>query len=91
MRTPTPQVEEANASTIGSIRGVAAVEHQPGLAVPRVDGSSTLEQFLRLHPPSFKGEADPRGAESWLKKVTKIFDTMQTPDERQLTLVPYLF
>ena len=91
VRTPTPQLEEANESGSGSIRGEAAAEHQPDLDVPRVNGSSTLEQFLRLHPPSFKGEADPWGAESWLKKVTKIFDAMQVADERRLTLVPYLF
>ena len=91
MRTLTPQLGEANASGSGSIRGEAAVEHQLGLAMPHVDGSSTLEQFWRLHPPSFKGEADPRGAESWLKKVTKIFKAMQTTEERRLTLVPYLF
>ena len=82
MRTPTPQLGEANASGSGSIQGEAAAEHQSGVAMPRVDGSSTLEQFLRLHPLNFKGEADPWGTESWLKKVTKIFDAMQTTDER---------
>ena len=90
MRTATPQVEEANVSANGSIRGVPAVEHQPGLVVPHVDGSSTLEQFLRLHLPRFKGEVDPRGAESWLKKLTKIFYAMQVSNERRLTLVPYI-
>ena len=91
MRTLTPQLEEANASGSSSIRGEATTEHQSGVAVPRAEGSSTLEQFLSLHSPSFKGEADPRGAESWLRKVTKIFDAMQTKEARRLTLVPYLF
>ena len=90
VRTLTPQPEEANASGSVSIRGEAASDHQPDVDVPRVDGSSTLEQFLRLHPPSFKGEVDPQGVESWLKKVTKIFDAMQVADERRLTLVPYI-
>ena len=89
-RTPTPQMGEANASGSGSIRGEATAEHQSGVAVPRADGSSTLELFLRLHPPSFKWGADPQGAESWLKKLTKIFDAMQITDERRLTLVPYI-
>ena len=88
--TLNPQEEEVNVSVTGSIRGVVAVEHQRNQAVPREDGSSILEKFLRLHPSSFKGEADPRGAESWLKKLTKIFDAMQIPDERKLTLVPYI-
>ena len=43
-----------------------------------------------MHPSSFKGEADPRGAESWLKKLTKIFNAMQITDERLLNLVPYI-
>ena len=64
VRTRTPRVEEVNVSTTGSIQGVATMVHQLGLVVPRVDGSSTLEQFLRLHPLRFKGEEDPRGAES---------------------------
>ena len=59
-RAPTPQLVEAIASGTGSVRGEATAEHQSVMAVPRADGSSTLEQFLRLHPPSFKGEADPR-------------------------------
>ena len=90
VRTSIPQEEEVNVNGSGSIQGVAAVEHQLGLAVPRVDGSSTLEQFLRLHLPNFKGEVDPWGEESWLKKVTKIFDSIQVADERWLTLVPYI-
>ena len=49
-----------------------------------------MEQFLRLHPPIFKGEEDSWGVESWLKKLTKIFDAMQIIDERWLTLVPYI-
>ena len=91
VRTPTPQMGEANASGSGSIRGEVAAGHQPGVPVPRVDGSYTLEQFLRLHSPSFKGEADPWGAESWLKKVTNIFEAMHTTYQRWLTLVTYLF
>ena len=90
-RAPTPRLEEVVASGSVSVPGGATAEHQSGVAVPRADGSSTLEQFLRLHPPCFKGEADPRGAESWLKRVSKIFDAMQTSEERRLTLVPYLF
>ena len=41
VRTPTPQLEEANTSGSSSIRGEAAAEHQTGLAVPCVDVIST--------------------------------------------------
>ena len=89
VRAPTPQVEEEESAT-GSIQGKTAAVRQPNRVAPREDGSFILEKFLKLHPPIFKGESDPRGAEGWLKKLTKIFEAMQIPDERKLTLVPYI-
>ena len=59
VRTLTPQEEEVNVNVIGSIRGVAAAKHQPEWVVPRKDGSSIMEMFLRFHLPIFKGEEDP--------------------------------
>ena len=89
VRAPTPQVEE-EVSAIGSIRGEAAVVRQPNQVAPREDGSSILEKFLKLHPPIFKGESDPRGTKGWIKKLSKIFEAMQISDERKMMLVPYI-
>jgi hypothetical protein len=87
-RTPTPQLKEENVSVTGSIQSEVAAVRQPNRAVPHEDGSSILEKFLKLHPPIFKGESDPRGAKGWIKKPTKIFEVMQIADERKMTLVP---
>ncbi|MQM05963.1 hypothetical protein Taro_038783 [Colocasia esculenta] len=36
-------------------------------------GSSIMERFKRMAPPSFKGESQPLLAESWMREVEKIF------------------
>jgi len=33
----------------------------------RTNPHKALEQFQKLHPPAFKGEADPMQAEEWLR------------------------
>ena len=57
---------------------------------PREDGSSLLEKFLKLHPPVFRGKSDTMGPKGWIKKLSKIFEAMLIPDERKLTLVPFI-
>ena len=90
MRTPLAQSEEEDVSVASFIRGVATVVHRLNGDAPHSDGSALLEKFLKLHPPVFRGEVDPLGAEGWLKKLTKIFEAMQVPDEKKLILVPYI-
>ena len=90
MRTPPAQSEEEDVSVASFIRGVATAVHRWNGDAPHSDGSALLQKFLKLHPPVFKGEVDPVGAEGWLKKLTKIFEAMQVPDEKKLILVPYL-
>ena len=41
------------------------------------DGVRMLETFLRNHPPTFKGRYNRVGAQTWLKKVERIFRVMQ--------------
>ena len=60
----------------GFIRDVATVVRQMNREVPREDGSSLLEKFLKLHPPVFRGKSDTLGAEGWIKKLSKIFEAM---------------
>ena len=45
-----------------------------GVVAP--DGSWKLECFLKLHPPFFKGNPDPRVDEEWITSVKKLFDVM---------------
>ena len=73
MRTPPAQSEDENVSVASFIHGVATMVHRLNGDTPHSDGSSLLKKFLKLHPPVFKGEVDPLGAEGWLKKLTKFF------------------
>ena len=52
------------------------------------DGSSLGEKFMKLRPPVFRGKSDTLGPEGWIKKLFKIFEAI--PDERKLTLVPFI-
>ena len=76
MRTPPAQSEDEDVSVASFIRGVDMAVYKLNGDTPRDDGSALLEKFLKLHPPVFKGEVDPLGAEGWLKKLTKIFEAM---------------
>ena len=72
-RTPLAQSEEEDMSVANFIHGVASAVHKLNGDAPHSDGSALLEKFLKLHPPVFRGEVEPLGAEGWLKKLTKIF------------------
>ena len=50
------------------------MQHQPNAG--ENDGSRVLETFERNHPPIFKGRYDPDGAQTWLKKIERIFRVM---------------
>ena len=89
-RTLTPRVVEQDVGVAGFIREVATAVRQMNWVVSREDGSSLLEKFLKLRPPVFRGKSDTLGAEGWIKKLTKIFEAMSIPDERKLTLVPFI-
>ena len=90
VRTPPAQFEDEDVSVVSFIRGVVTLVHRLNGDTPHGDGSALLEKFLKLHPPVFKGEVDPLGAEGWFKKLTKIFEAMQVTDEKKLILVPYI-
>ncbi|MQL78603.1 hypothetical protein Taro_011050 [Colocasia esculenta] len=60
--------------------------------VPAQDhgGPSTMERFMRMLPPSFKGESDPLLAESWMREIEKIFRVIRCADEDKVTLATYM-
>ncbi|MQL75300.1 hypothetical protein Taro_007670 [Colocasia esculenta] len=45
------------------------------------DGSSIIEKFKRMPPPSFKGESQPLLTECWMREVEKIFRAISTRSE----------
>ncbi|MQM08094.1 hypothetical protein Taro_040947, partial [Colocasia esculenta] len=64
-----------------------------GLAqIPAQDhgGSSIMERFKRMFPPSFKGESDPLLAENWMREIEKIFRAVRCADEDKVTLATYM-
>ncbi|MQM03412.1 hypothetical protein Taro_036194, partial [Colocasia esculenta] len=53
-------------------------------------GSSIIERFKRMAPPSFKGESQPFLAESWMREVEKIFRTIMCAEEDKVSLATYM-
>ncbi|MQL89835.1 hypothetical protein Taro_022416 [Colocasia esculenta] len=52
--------------------------HVPVPQVHDHGGPSIMEKFKRMAPPSFKGESDPLLAESWMRKMEKIFRAIRS-------------
>ncbi|MQM19276.1 hypothetical protein Taro_052277, partial [Colocasia esculenta] len=53
-------------------------------------GPSIMELFKRMSPPSFKGESDPLLAESWMREIEKIFQTIRCAEDDKVTLAIYM-
>ncbi|MQM02299.1 hypothetical protein Taro_035068, partial [Colocasia esculenta] len=48
-------------------------------------GSSIMERFKRMAPPSFKGQSQPLLVESWMREVEKIFQAMRCAEEDKVS------
>ncbi len=66
----------ALAAALQAMAQVVGQQHNAGGG----EGVRMLETFLMNHPPTFKGRYDPDGAQTWLKKVERIFRVMQCSD-----------
>ncbi|MQM11344.1 hypothetical protein Taro_044251 [Colocasia esculenta] len=53
-------------------------------------GSSIMERFKRMAPPSFKGESQPLLAESWMREIEKIFQAIRCAQEDKVSLATYM-
>ncbi|MQM15229.1 hypothetical protein Taro_048169 [Colocasia esculenta] len=53
-------------------------------------GSSIMERFKRMAPPSFKRESQPLLAESWMREVEKIFRAIRCAEEDKVSLATYM-
>ena len=51
----------------------------------------SLDQFLRLSPPSFRGESDPKKADLWIVEMEKKFKVMRCLKEERVNLATYMF
>ena len=50
-----------------------------------------LEQFQKMKPPLFEGEADPLQAEAWLLQIEKILDVMNCTNEQRVSFSSFMF
>ena len=51
---------------------------------------SSLDRFLRLTPPYFKGESEPDAVDFWIAEVEKKFRVMDCPEEEKVKLATYV-
>ena len=50
---------------------------------------SSLDHFLRLTPPYFKGESGLNAADFWIAEVEKKFRVMDCPEKEKVKLATY--
>ena len=56
----------------------------------RTKPHKALEQFQKLHPPVFKGEADPMQAEERLRQIEKILDVMECTEGQRVAFTTFM-
>ena len=61
----------------------AQQNHRPGMPI--------MEQFMRMRPPTFKGESQPQIAENWLDEMEKILEAINCPTIDKVRLATFLF
>ncbi|KAL5743899.1 hypothetical protein ACOSQ2_027015 [Xanthoceras sorbifolium] len=49
-----------------------------------------VEQFRRLHPPSFEGTTNPLDAKEWLRELEKVFSFMNCTDNQKVACVVFM-
>ena len=49
-----------------------------------------LTEFLRNHPPKFKGMCDPEGAQNWIKEHEEIFSVMVCTDVQKVDYATFM-
>ncbi|MQL69135.1 hypothetical protein Taro_001383 [Colocasia esculenta] len=67
----------------------AQLQAQAPAPVPQEHGHGgpyIMERFKRMAPPPFKGESQHLLAESWMRKVEKIFQTIRCAEEDKVSL-----
>ncbi|XP_035543582.1 uncharacterized protein LOC118347670 [Juglans regia] len=63
---------------------------EEGLVAKTPRGGCTLNQFTQQHPPTFDGRAEALDAESWIKRIEKIFRALFCTDEQKVEFATYM-
>ena len=50
-----------------------------------------LEQFQKMEPPVFEGEANPLQAEGWLLQIEKYLDVINCTEEKEVFFSSFMF
>ncbi|KAK8956681.1 hypothetical protein KSP39_PZI001269 [Platanthera zijinensis] len=62
---------------------------------PRTESDSTnverwLDIFMQSSPPKFAGSTNPLIVEEWLRQIKQIFEGIECPEEKRVTLVEFV-
>ncbi|KAJ9709331.1 hypothetical protein PVL29_001012 [Vitis rotundifolia] len=49
-----------------------------------------MKRFMVMQPPSFNGEANAEAAEHWLRRMRRILEGLDIPEEMRVSLVAYM-
>jgi len=60
-------------------------QHDQGEAEER-----RLDHFMRIYPPTFKGQYDSEGVQTWLQGVGRIFRAIVTSDNQKIRLAMHI-
>ena len=53
-------------------------------------GPSNLQRFKAHHPPTFKGDGEPKESDHWFRQVGKILEAMEiTSDAMRIRLAAF--
>lgn len=82
---PEGQGDEESVDGTGEAR-----RGQPAILAPNQERNVySLEKFLKLKPPTFRGEPNPTMAENWLAKMVKLFNATGCSDQEKLTFATF--
>ena len=89
---PMSPYESSEAHARGT-RGVpeAMLDWLAQLVTKSSNPQRTLEQFQKLNPPIFKGEADPLQAKVWLRQIEKILKVMKCSEDQKVLFSTFMF
>ncbi|XP_042988586.1 uncharacterized protein LOC122316112 [Carya illinoinensis] len=85
---PPPNEPEVLAAAATRLLRYLANDQGLGVRNPKV--GCTLYQFTQQHPPTFYGKAEALDAESWIKRMEKIFRALFCTDEQKMECATYV-
>ncbi|XP_042950230.1 uncharacterized protein LOC122282335 [Carya illinoinensis] len=86
---------EGNPSAIEVLQAVAQqlieelMQNPPGHNRNRNERGCTMEQFNRMHPPSFDGKGKPTLTEDWVQDIKEILRVLNCIDEQKVSYTTF--